>query len=150
MEDQRPRSLRSSCRQDNGGRATLAQSEEDGLFEANGVHDGLDLGRSIIHRANLRDRVRQPDPGLVEHHDATEGAETLEERLEFGQRPKQLDVADERPDEDELNRPVAEHLIRQAQIAAGCVRRFRHRMSVRRPGASRHRIQALIGSAAVQ
>ena len=88
MEDQRLRSLRSACRPDNGGRAALTQSEEDGLFEANGVHDGLDFGRSIIHRANLRDRVRQPDPGLVEHHDATEGAETLEERLVFGQRPK--------------------------------------------------------------
>jgi len=27
-------------------------------------------------------------------------------------------VGDHRPDEDELDRPVAEHLIRQAEIAA--------------------------------
>ena len=50
--------------------------------------------------------------------------------LNSGSGPGQLDVADERPDEDELDRPVAEHLIRQAEIAAGCVRRFRHGMSV--------------------
>ena len=104
--------------------------KSDGLSEADGVHDGLDLGRSIIQRANFRDRVRQPDPGLVEQEDATERGELLEEGLEFGQGPEQLDVADERPDEDELDRPVAEHLIRQAEIAARCVRRFRHGMSV--------------------
>jgi hypothetical protein len=39
-------------------------------------------------------------------------------------------VADERPDDDQLDRPVAEHLIRQAQIAAWCVQRVRHGMSV--------------------
>ena len=44
--------------------------------------------------------------------------------------PGQLDVADERPDDYQLDRPVAEHLIRQAQIAAGCVRRIRHGIEV--------------------
>jgi hypothetical protein len=39
-------------------------------------------------------------------------------------------VADERRDADQLDRPVAEHLIRQAQIAARCVQRVRHGMSV--------------------
>ena len=126
VEDQRPRSLRSCCREDDGGRAALAQTEDDGLSEAGGVHDGLDLGRSIIQRANFRDRVRQPDPGLVEQDDATERGELLQEGLEFGQGPEQLDVADDRPGEDQLDRPVAEHLIRQAEIAARCVRRFRH------------------------
>src|SRR4029077_13815767 len=87
---------------------------------------GLDLGGSIIQRANLRDRVRQPESGFVEHYDATEGGELIEEGLEFGHGPEQLDMADHRPDEDKLDRPVAEHLIRQAQIAARCVRRFRH------------------------
>ena len=42
-------------------------------------------------------------------------AELLEERLKFGKGPKQLDVADERPGEDELNRPVAEQLVGQAR-----------------------------------
>ncbi len=84
-------------------------------------HHGLDLSRSIIQRANLRDRVRQPDPGLVEQDDATERGEPLHECLEFGHGPQQLDVADERPRVDEIDGPVAEYLIRQAEIAALCV-----------------------------
>ena len=135
MQDQRPRSVRTGCGENHGGRAALAQTENDGLFEADRVHDGFDLADSIVHRANLRDRVGQPHPGLVEDDDATEGGELLEEGLEFGHGPEQLDVADERPDEDELNRPVAEHLIRETEIAAGCIRRFRHGLSVPTPGA---------------
>ena len=107
VRNQRPRSLRSCCREDNGGRAALTQTEEDGLSKADGVHDGLDFGRSIIQRANVRHRVRQPDPGLVEHEDATEGGELVKERLEFGHGKEQLDMADERRREDELDRSVA-------------------------------------------
>ncbi len=104
--------------------------EEDGFSESGGVHDGLDLGRSIIQRANVRDRVRQPDPGLIEHEDATERGELVEEGLEFGHGEEQLDVGDDRRDADKLDGPVAEHLIRQAEIAALGVRRFRHGLSV--------------------
>ena len=65
--------------------------------EADGVHHGLDLRDSIIQRAHLRDRVRQPEAGLVEHHDATEAAQLLEEGLEVGKSPEQFDMADHRP-----------------------------------------------------
>jgi hypothetical protein len=99
-------------------------------LEADGVHDGLDLGRPIIQRANVRDRVRQPDASLVEYHDATERGELLKAGLEFGHGPIQLDVAGERPGDDELDGPVAEYLIRDAEIAALGVRRFRHGMGV--------------------
>ena len=92
----------------------------------NGVHDGLDLGRSIIQRANTRDRVRQPDPGLIEYDDATKGRELIEESLEFGLGPEQLHVGGERPGDDQLDGTLAEHLIREAEITAGCVRGFRH------------------------
>ena len=92
----------------------------------NGVHDGLDLGRSLFEQTNFRDGVRQTDPSLVEQEDPTERGELLEEGPELGQAPEQLDVGGQRPDEDELDGPVAEHLIRQAQITARCVRRFRH------------------------
>ncbi len=67
VKDQRPRSLRPRCREHHGGRATVTQTGDDGLSEADRIHDGLDLGRSLLQRANFRDRVRQADPGLVEH-----------------------------------------------------------------------------------
>ena len=126
VKNQRPRSLRSCCREEDGGRAAIARPEKHRSFEAGGVHDSLDLGRPIVQRANMRDRVRQPGAGLVEQKDATERGEPLEEGHKFGHGPVQLDVAGERPGKDELDRPVPKHLIRQAQIAAGCVRRFRH------------------------
>ena len=59
-----------------------------------------------------------PTPALSNRSNATERGELLNERFELGEGPGQLDVADERPDDDQLDRPVAEHLIRQAQIAA--------------------------------
>ena len=95
-----------------------------------------DLDRPFIQRANVRDRVRQPDPSLVEHENATKRGELIEEGLEFGPGPGQLDVGDYRPDVDELDGPVPEHLIRQAEIAAGCVRRVRHGISVVMSGAT--------------
>ena len=116
-KDQRPRSLRSCCREEDGGRATLARPEKHRSLEADGVHDGFDLGRPIIQRANFRNRVRQPHPGLVEQKDATERGEPLEEGHKFGHGPVQLDVAGERSGEDEIDRPVPEHLIRQAETA---------------------------------
>jgi hypothetical protein len=74
----------------------------------------------------VRHRVRQPDPGLVEHDDARECRELVEKGLEFWHGPGQLDVANEGPDEGDLDRPVAEHLVRQTEIAAGCVQGVRH------------------------
>ena len=78
------------------GGPAVARTPNDGLSEAGGVHDGLDLGRSIIQRANLRDRVRQPDPGLVVDHDATERGEPVVEGivLRGWACREQLDVAD--------------------------------------------------------
>jgi hypothetical protein len=129
-EDQRPCSFRSRCGEEDGGRAALAHTEKGGLSEAGGIHDGLDLGRSFVQRANFWDGVRQPHPGLVEQEDASERAQLLHKGPEFGHGPIQLDVAGERPGPDKLDGPVAEYLIRQAEIAAGCVQRFRHGMSV--------------------
>src|SRR6476619_1575940 len=97
VEDERPRPLRSCCREHHGGRSALAHTKEDGLPKARGIHDGLDLGRSIIQRSNFRDRVREPESGLVEQQDATERGQLLEEGLPFGQGPVQLDVAGEAP-----------------------------------------------------
>src|SRR5271157_666926 len=42
-KNQRPRSLRSGCREEDFGRAALATPEKHRSFEADGVHDGFDL-----------------------------------------------------------------------------------------------------------
>jgi hypothetical protein len=56
-EDQRPRSFRSRCGEQDGSRATLAHTEKGGLSEGGGIHDGLGLGRSFVERAKFWDGV---------------------------------------------------------------------------------------------
>jgi hypothetical protein len=55
-----PRRRRNWRRRSEGGFTLSALA----LYMRSSMHDGLDLGRSIIQRANVRDRVRQPNSGL--------------------------------------------------------------------------------------
>jgi hypothetical protein len=56
-EDQRLGSFRSRRGEEDGGRAALTHTENGGLSEAGGIHDGLDLGRSFVERAKFWDGV---------------------------------------------------------------------------------------------
>ena len=109
-------------------------TEKHRSFEADGIHDGLDLGRSIIQRPNFRDRVRQPDPCLVEHKDATKVNSRSKKATNSGTVQYNSTWLANDPANTSSIGPSPKHLIRQAQIAAGCVRRFRHGRSVLRRG----------------
>ena len=98
-------------------------------------------------RSSTLPRSSKPDPGLIEPHDATERGELLEEGLVLGHGPEDLHLADHRRDEDELDRPVADHLIRQAEITAPCVQRFRHGMSVLLSSATTPELRAQLRAA---
>jgi hypothetical protein len=127
-KDQRPRSLRRLPRGD-GGRARFPLTPmTTALSEADGVHDGLKLGRSIIHRANLLDRVRQPDPALSNsRRDRTWRA--AQRGLDFRQVQNSSMWLTNDPATTRSIGP-SPNLIRQAEIAARCVRGVRHGMSV--------------------
>jgi hypothetical protein len=82
----------------------------------------------------LMNRVRRRGSGLVEHEDARERGELVEEDLEFGLGPGQLDVADERPDDEfdgsrrrTPDMPGSDHRVavhqRQAQRVSGVAQR---------------------------
>ena len=82
----------------------------------------------------LMNRVRRRGSGLVEHEDARERGELVEEGLEFGLGPGQLDVADERPDDEfdgsrrrTPDMPGSDHRVavhqRQAQRVSGVAQR---------------------------
>jgi hypothetical protein len=117
-KDQRPRSRRPCCREHHGDRPTVTHTGDDGLSEADRI-DSLDLGRSILQCANFWHRVRQPDPGLVEQGNATERGELLKRTLELGEGPGQLDVSDERPDDDQLDRPVGLYANKMGRVNWG-------------------------------
>ena len=94
------------------------------------VHHRLDLGHPVVEGPNPWHRIRQSDARLVIEDNATERGQLVEERLELGHGPEQLDVADHRPHEDELHRPVAEHLMGDAEIAASRISGLGHGPSV--------------------
>jgi hypothetical protein len=60
----------------------------------------------------------RPTPALSNRRTRQKRGDPLEGGHEFGHGPIQLDVAGERPGDDELDGPVAEYLIRDAEIAA--------------------------------
>jgi hypothetical protein len=119
-EDQRPGSLRSCRRENNGRKSAVIYTENNGASEADGVHDSLDLSRFIIYRANMRDRVRQPDPALSNTTTRQNVASSSKKALISGiVQPTSMWLTN--GPEDQIDRPIAEHPIRQTQIGARCV-----------------------------
>ena len=53
VKDQRAHSLGPRCRKHHGDRSTVTQTGHDGLAEADRVHDSLDLGSSLLQRADF-------------------------------------------------------------------------------------------------
>ena len=71
VEDTRPRSLRPCGRKLDGRRTTLAHSEEGGISEADGINDGLDLGRSSSSKRLREDPTARPRPRRTSRRDKT-------------------------------------------------------------------------------
>ena len=135
-KNQRPRSLRSCCREEDGGRAALARPEKHRASKPTAsmtASISADRSSSVRTFGTGSDR---PDPALSN----SRTRQKLESRSKKATNSGTVQYSSmwlgERSGDDELDRSVPEHLIRQAQIAARCVRRFRHGMSVLRPGAS--------------
>ena len=55
----------------------------------------------------------------------------VQEGLRLRAGPHQLDVADKRSGEHEVNGAITEHLVGEAQVAALCVFRLRHELRLR-------------------
>ncbi len=135
-KNQRPRSLRSCCREDDGGRAALARPEKHRLSKpAASMTASISAARSSSVRT-CGTGSDSPTPALSNRRMRQNVASRSKKATNSGTvQYSSMWLAND-PAEDELDRPVPEHLIRQAQIATRCVRCFRHGMSVLRPGAS--------------
>ena len=118
-------------REDDCGWSALAHPDQRRVLAPGRVHDRFDLQGTFLDRPDLRNWVGETNPGLVEQHHSTDGADPVEKRLRFRQRPDQLDVTHERAGDDEVNVAFAEHLIRQADVAALRVSGIRHPPSLR-------------------
>ena len=121
MRTRRPDAVRVRRGEHDRRRAALADADQRGLLEPGRVHDGFELLGSFLDRPDLGDRVGHPDTGLVVDQHAGERRQVLEERGELGRCPHDLDVRDERPGDDDVDVPGAEHLVGEAQVPAARV-----------------------------
>ena len=104
----------------------------------------LAAGR-VEHRAHVGDLVvdaelavvRQPRAAAIHEDQPREARQALEEPREPGVLPDVLDVVDERADEQQVDRPVAVHLVGEVDVAVAGVARGRRTWHVNRSGRAR-------------
>src|ERR1700733_8745544 len=95
-ENKRLDTTGSGCCEHDRSRTALADTHQRGAVESGRVHDRFDLSRSILDRAYFGHWIRQADSRLVENQYSTKRTELVEPSLRFRDRPRQLDVTDER------------------------------------------------------
>ncbi len=96
-------------------RRAFGDAEEVGRFPADCVHDREDVSVALLHVGHAVEAVREADAPLVELHAGHVPAELLEVPAVQLVLPRDLDVGDQRRDEDE-RRSFAPLLVRDPQI----------------------------------
>ena len=99
-------------------RSTLGHTEQRRPIASDGVHHRADVVHPLLEARCTYDAVRETVAALVEHDDACERREALEELGIAGQFVKELDVGDDPGNEDEITRAVTDHLVSHADLAA--------------------------------
>jgi hypothetical protein len=75
---------------------------------------------------DLRHRVRESGPALVEHDDASKASESQEPARQIGMLPVIFDMRDEARYKNEIGRAAAKNLVSDMNIAAFGVVRYGH------------------------
>jgi hypothetical protein len=101
-------------------------TEHDRPLAARRVHDGPRVVHTHLERRQsvLRYAIGESNPALVEDHHARERSQTVQETDDPGLLPKALDVGDPTENEEDVDRAVAEGLVRDVDTVGGlCVAR---------------------------
>jgi len=115
-----------------GRRAGDGVGEHDDLLAADGVEHGERVGDLVVETRRARDVVGQPDAAAVEHDEAGEAREALDEATEPRRFPRVLDLEEPARKHEQVKRALATHLVGDAHLAVVGVSRARwHRPSPR-------------------
>ena len=120
-QDERRRAVRIGRREEDRERSGRVHAEERRSLGARGLHHRQRVrhprlqGRKPIDRQ----RVGEACATRVEEHEASDRCEGDEERTERGDRPEQLDVRVGRCDHQEVDRSVADDLVRDVGPVGG-------------------------------
>ena len=118
VEDERPRPARVRRREEDAQRPALRVAEQRRRLGAGGVHHGADVVHARVEVGQADGAVGEPGPALVEADQPRERAEPLEDPRAPRMLPVDLEVREEPGHEDEVERPVARDLVRDADVAA--------------------------------
>jgi hypothetical protein len=126
-EDERGHTFRIGRREQGCERSPFRDPDERGAIAAGGVHHGANVVHALFGAAEAECALRQTGAPLVERDHPGERREVAEELAEERRLPRQIGIRDESRHENEVDLTLAEHLIRDRQIAAlrvlrlGCV-----------------------------
>jgi len=122
-EDQGGGPIRIRRGEQDGHVAALRVPEQRRAFRADGVHHRADVVHPLFERWQLieRHRVREPRSSLVEDDQPRERRESLQEARVIGLVPHELDIRDPARHVHEVERSLADHLVRDADVAAARV-----------------------------
>ena len=112
------RALRIGGGEQDAHRPALREPEQRGALGAGGVHHGADVVHALLERRRSGDRVGEPGAALVEQDQPRERGELVEEPGDARVGPLQVQVRDEARHEHEVERPVADDLISDVDVAA--------------------------------
>ena len=136
VEDQRARPLGIGRGEEDRHRRALGVPEQDGAAAVDRIHDRAYVVHARLEVGHAGWPVGQTGAALVEADQACDRAEPFEEVRVARLLPVLLEVGDEAGEEHEVDRPVAGHLVGDAEVAAARVadRRANRRLG-RRAGA---------------
>jgi hypothetical protein len=135
-EDETRGALRRRGREERREPRAFLRRPEDGRLGADVVEDRAQVVHARLERRHLAHAVGEAGAALVDQREAREGRELAGEADEQRLLPHREQVAGEAAHEDEVDRPVADRLVGDRDVAAagiadvrGLVRRRRHRAS---------------------
>ena len=115
---QRRRALRiRGSEQDRGARAFVARPQ-DGAFGADRIHDRADVIHPRLQRGRFADAVGQSGAPLVQHQHARELGHVDHVAVEERLVPRREDIADHAAEPHDIDRPVADDLVGDRDVAA--------------------------------
>jgi hypothetical protein len=123
VEDEGPAPVGVGRGEQHAHRAAVGDAEHGGALAAGGVHDGAHVVHALLERRDAPEPVGEPGAALVEQDEPAEAREPGQEMRQRRIVPGEVDVRDEPRHEDEIERPLAQHLIGDANLAAPGVAR---------------------------
>jgi hypothetical protein len=134
-------------REEQADRPTFGDAEERRALASDRVHHRADVVHPILEARGTQDSIGEAVAALVQDHDPCERSETFEELGVARKFVEELDVRNDPGHEDQIPRPVADHLVRDAQVAAlrvASLSSVRHRRNLdRKPRRSIGRSQVV-------